>query len=90
MVKSFWELLDWIGRFVLMFQMIRYAYRFATQEGLRDSDIDVIILGNLLYYWALLFRALNLRLPRLYFGKGCTFGGDFDAKGEFIWSLESM
>jgi hypothetical protein len=88
MVKPFWEFLDWIGRFLLIFQMTRYAYRFAT-VGV-DLDIRIIIVGNLMTYWAYLFRALNLRLPRLYFGKGRTFGVYPDAKGEFIWEVEFM
>ena len=87
MLKPFWDLIDWIGRFLLLFQITRYLYSI-VKDGLRYSDIDIVVLGNLLFYWAWLLRQVDIRLPRLYYAKGTTITGYIDKKGNYSTRIE--
>jgi hypothetical protein len=87
MLGRLWDILDWLGRFLLLSQMARFIFH-SVKEGLSDSDLDYIILGNLLFYWALLFQRLNMKFPKLHYGKGVSLTAGFDKKGAFFTSLE--
>lgn len=87
MLGRLWDFLDWLGRILLLFQMMRFIFHF-VKEGLSDSDLGDIILINLLFYWVVLFQRLNMKFPKLHYGKGVSLTAGFDKKGTFFTMFE--